>query len=324
MHEKAEKSPRIADYDSVGYDYETYWEGIEYEDIADKAALYSLLQKAKHKITADTVYIDIGGSYGREVPILQKYFKHVIVFDYSLQSLIKGKKQIDKNGNGNTVYWVAGNVYHLPFRDSSVQAGQMVRVMHHLKETSIAFSEIDRVISQFFVLEYANKLNAKHIVSWTLNGKLSLLMDPHPYQQQFRETSQGSKGNNQIFLNFSPRYIAEKIEATHFKITRALSVSNLRSPGLKKIFSPEFLAKVESVLQEPLASFNFGPSMYILLEKMQTKKTHRMESLESILCCPKCRETLVFDAEKMSCLACSLNFGITDGVYDLRYSSETA
>ena len=76
-----QKKIDVADYDASGYDYEGYWKGREYEDAADNMALQTFLddEKRKSHIKKDDIYIDIGGSYGRQFPIYEMFFKHIIL-----------------------------------------------------------------------------------------------------------------------------------------------------------------------------------------------------------------------------------------------------
>jgi hypothetical protein len=46
-----------------------------------------------------------------------------------------------------------------------------------------------------------------------------------------------------------------------------LSVSNLRSPGLKKVVPRAVMVGLEKILQKPLASSHFGPSVFFLVRK---------------------------------------------------------
>ncbi len=320
--QKTKTEPVIADYDAVKYDYRTYWQGREYEDLADKIALMKLLQKASKKVDLkkDGIYIDIGGSYGREIHTYLPYAKHIILFDYSLETLKKGRKELIEAGITNVTY-VAGNVYFLPFCDDKIDAGQMVRVMHHLKFTQKAFEEINRVINSYFILEAANKIHAKYAMKAILHGKMKDLKDASPYKQVPRETAQGSKGADQIFLNFHPTYISNEITKTDFHISAKLSVSNFRMPFLKKLVGTSVLSAVEKNVQEVLAPISFGPSMYYLLEKDE-KVVKNVSNIDEIFCCPACRGKLEKTNNMLSCVSCKRHYEITDGVYDFRYTAD--
>jgi ubiquinone/menaquinone biosynthesis C-methylase UbiE len=313
-----QKSPTIADYDSSNYNYENYWKGREYEDEADRIALESLLKYEKPHIKPDDFYIDIGGSYGREVENYAKYFNHIILLDYSINSLKKAKQYLDAKSITKVSY-IAANLYFLPFKNESIASGQMVRVLHHIKVPKRAFDELNRVFYKFFILEFANKNHAKFVAKSLMKGNMGVITNKEPMQQTSRETSQGSSGTDQIFLNFHPSDITLKLAATNFHIMKKLSVSNLRFPQLKKLLGTKTLVGMEKALQSPLASLHFGPSMYYLLEKKTIAETKKDAEITDLLACPKCNGRLNFSKNQMSCDQCSLSFVQDDGVFDLRY-----
>lgn len=305
-----EKKIDIVDYDSVQYDYEQYWKGREYEHEADMMAVHTLLEYEKKHIKKSDVYIDIGGSYGRLVPLYQSYFNHVILFDYSLESLKKAKRYCEEKGMKN-VYFIAGDLYFMPFKNQSISAGQMVRVIHHLTDTHAAFTEIDRVIANFFVLEFANKVHAKYKIKHLFSH-----ISEEPMQQVFRDSSQGSHGADQIFLNYHPRFIQKEITKSGFHIAKSLSVSNFRMPVLKKVFGDSILVKAEKILQKPLAPLSFGPSMYFVLEKKNIQ--HTSAALDQIVCCSMCKGDLDRTEDGYMCPTCHKDYPLIDGVYDFR------
>jgi len=52
------------------------------------------------------------------------------------------------------------------------------------------------------------------------------------------------------------------------RVERILSVSNLRSPRLKRLLSVNTMLNVEKALQVPLAPMFFGPSVFFLVRKV--------------------------------------------------------
>ena len=69
----------VTSYDS--YDYPRYWQGREYENLAEKMVLRKLLKRVpKGKI------IDIGGGYGRLAKIYAPLFKRSFLIDPSIPS----------------------------------------------------------------------------------------------------------------------------------------------------------------------------------------------------------------------------------------------
>ncbi len=198
------KIPDIAEYDLYKYDYEKYWqEGREYEDEGDKLALRKLLKNE----TGDW-FIDIGGSYGRLLALYQSKFLHCVLTDYSVEALKKARNYLKEKRIVN-VNLVAANIYHLPFKNESFSAGQMIRVAHHLEDLEKSVKEISRIISPrgFFILEFANKMHFIAKLRAILKFNFKFLFDKSPYKQPTRETKQGIKEGEGLFYNFHPNYI---------------------------------------------------------------------------------------------------------------------
>jgi hypothetical protein len=77
------------------------------------------------------------------------------------------------------------------------------------------------------------------------------------------------KEDNEIpFVNHNPQTVRKQLAQTGFKIEKTLSVSNFRSPTMKKIIPKSLLVKLEKAVQKPLAKTFFGPSTVYLLKKV--------------------------------------------------------
>jgi hypothetical protein len=111
------------------------------------------------------------------------------------------------------------------------------------------------------VLEVANKRTLPKIFKHLL-GK----SDVNPFSRQPSKLKELNQGN---FYNYHPKYVEQLFRDNNLKVERVLSVSNFRSPRLKKIFGHKLLARIERPLQRPLAPFRFGPSIYYKLRKVK-------------------------------------------------------
>ena len=69
------------------------------------------------------------------------------------------------------------------------------------------------------------------------------------------------------FVNHNPRTVRKQLAHVGLQVEKTLSVSNLRSPALKKVFSKGTLLAIEKGVQGPLAKSYFGPSTVYLLKK---------------------------------------------------------
>ncbi len=240
----------LADYN--GYDYKgIFWKGREYEDLSDRKAIQRLLPAMAK------VFIDIAGGYGRLAnEYLPRHYGKTIIFDYSKTLLADAKKEF-----GNKIETVQGDVYKMPFKDGEADAMLMVRATHHFDDLPAIVKELSRVLAPngTLVMEIANKKTLPKMVKYWL-GK----SDVNPFSRQPSKLKELNQGN---FYNYHPKYVEQLFAENGLKIEKVLSVSNFRSPRLKKIFGYKFLAAVESPLQKILAPLRFGPSVYYKVRK---------------------------------------------------------
>jgi len=242
----------MAFYDS--YNYPRYWQARSYEDQAEKQALKKLLKKVKPKNSV----IDIGGGYGRLAPIYAPLFKTRLLIDPSQILLKKAKKELK---NYSHFIFKLGKARALPAKNSQFDAAIMIRVSHHLPFLAKAISESYRVLKPggFLVLEFANKVHFKSSLKALLKGKINYLLFHTPKNISHRKTLK--------FLNYHPSHIKTLLLTNHFKIIKILSVSNFRGSFFKKIVPLKLLLMIESLFQNLLAYFYFGPSIFILAQK---------------------------------------------------------
>ena len=247
----------LADYNDKTYDYTKYWQGRDYESQAEFTALKKLLPR---DFKEDRSIIDVGGGFGRLVPLFRSYFGDITIFDYSQKLLDKAKEDAESSGlKISTILGDINNISGLVNRKYDYVS--MVRVSHHLSDLDYVFKEIEKILSSdgVFILEIANKMHFKSVVLNFLKGNLNY----------FRLDSISIATKDVTFLNHHPKYVEKLLKENGFNIVKKLSVSNLRSSLFKKFLPLGFLIKVESVLQSVLSSVYFGPSIFYKIEKVQ-------------------------------------------------------
>ena len=248
----SKKSEPIADY--TKYDYKKiFWDETDrkYEDLADRLAIRRLLPKRAKK------FADIAGGYGRLADeYLPKKYGESIVFDYSPTLLRQAKKIY-----GKKITTKQGDIYKLPFRDGELDALLMVRATHHFKDIDKVIAELYRVLSPggTAVIEVANKKTVVKMARYVLGKR-----DVNPFSLDTVTLKDVSKHG---FYNYHPKFIEKLFREAGFKIEKVLSVSNFRSPGLKRVFKPKFLLALEKPTQYTMSPFRFGPSIYYKLTK---------------------------------------------------------
>lgn len=242
-------------YNDPKHNYLHYWDGRDYENAAEQMAIKRLL-KGKHFRNA----VDVGGGYGRLCILLEDYAESVTLAEPSQQQLDIAK---DFLRNHPEVHRKLTQADKLSFKDGSIDLLTMIRVMHHLPDPEAEFKEINRVLDEdgLFILEVANYAHGRNRLKHWLKGK-KLPTEPVDIR------SEGNKGKNEIsFVNHNPKTVIKKLNKAGFKVEEVLSVSNLRSPKLKRVAPRNVMLAMERLLQPTLARTYFGPSVFFLLRK---------------------------------------------------------
>lgn len=242
-------------YDAGEYNYMDYWKGRDYEDAAERMAFRRLL-KGKHFKHA----VDVGGGYGRLCTFLEKYADQVTLAEPSREQLklaetfLKDHPRIDKKRL---------TAADLGFKDGSIDLITIVRILHHIPDPAKEFKEIARVLSDdgWFIMEFANYGHAvnrlKHIVRLK-----HLPADPVDIR-----SAKNRNEDEPPFVNHNPRTVIKQLAHAGLKVEKVLSVSNLRSQGLKKVLPKPVMLSLEKFMQPTLAKTYFGPSTFFLIKK---------------------------------------------------------
>lgn len=241
----------VADYN--GYDYKKiFWEDADrkYEDTADRLALRKLLPAHSDN------FVDIAGGYGRLADEYLSRATTATVFDYSKTELAQAKELY-----GDRIHTKAGDIYDLPFPDSSVDTLIMVRATHHFKDMQKVSDELYRILKPggAAIIEVANKRTLPKMFRYWFKKS-----DINPFSH---DVAHLKDLNSDGFYNYHPKYIESIFKNSGFTIEKVLSVSNFRSAKLKKLFGTKNLIKLEKSAQSLLAPIRFAPSIYYKLVK---------------------------------------------------------
>ena len=242
-------------YNDPSFNYLHYWDERQYEHDSEEIAIRRLLRNRRFKNA-----VDIGGGYGRLCLLLEQYADKVTLAEPSQQQLdiaadfLKDHPEIDRK---------LMQADDLQFADGSIDLLTMIRVMHHLPDPTSEFSEISRVLSRsgYAIIEVANyahfRNRLKHIVK-------AQRMPVKPVDIR----SEANRRDDEIaFVNHNPHTVIRQLRHANLKVVTTLSVSNLRSPRLKKTLPPSVMLTLEKAMQRPLASMYFGPSIFFLVRK---------------------------------------------------------
>jgi len=246
---------RADQYNDPSHNYMHYWEGRDYENESEEMAIKRLLA-GKHFKHA----VDVGGGYGRLCLLLENYADHVTLAEPSKQQLdlaeifLKDHPEVDRK---------LVQADDLKLKTGSVDLLTMIRVMHHLPDPSNELAEIARVLSKdgYAIVEVANYTHARNRLKHLVKGKK---MPTEPVDIR----SAAHKKESEIpFVNHNPHTVIKQLAHAGLKVDRILSVSNLRSQGLKKIMPKSVMLAIEGILQPTLANSFFGPSVFFLVRK---------------------------------------------------------
>ncbi len=303
----------VTNYDKHSYDYSTYWKNRAYEDIAEKI----VLEKLMHNVQGDW-FIDIGGSFGRNTPIYSKRFKNCIIGDYSIQTLIKYRKEIKRISPN--VELIALNAYYLPFKNNVFDGALLVRVLHHLNNPEQYTKELGRIlnINSIYIQEFANKVHIKAAIKNLLKLNFKFFNET-PYQQPSQGYNEGNDNDGSIFLNFHPNHIKRLFTQNGLSIVDRVGASYLRIPILKRFVKTEVLISIERLLQLIFKYTYVSPSIFFkAIMRKHGMKSSGYNTLNDILCCPKCNGELLFKDSECLCSKCKKKYIKTKGVWDFR------
>jgi SAM-dependent methyltransferase len=245
-------------YNDPKHNYLGYWEGREYEHMAEEIAIGKLL-RGKHFTKA----VDVGGGYGRLCVQLERYADSVTLAEPSQQQLDIAADFLKDHAEIERRLMQADN---LGFADDSIDLLTMIRVMHHLPDPSVEFEEVARVLSPSgcAVIEVANYLHFRNRLRHLAKRRRM------PVKPVDIRSAANKRADEIPFVNHNPATVVRQLEHAGLQVQATLSVSNLRSVRLKKIMPRELMLGAERLLQRPLATVYFGPSIFFLVSKSKS------------------------------------------------------
>jgi ubiquinone/menaquinone biosynthesis C-methylase UbiE len=291
----------ICDYEGSAYQTEFWGQGREYEDAAERAALRHLLPPTGHRL------IDIGGGYGRLVPLYSGY-DEVVIFDYALSQLRQAQELWgDRGPNGRPRYiYVAGDFYQLPFAPSAFDTTVMVRTLHHAVAAPSVLSGLSPILASngTLVLEFANKRNLKAILRYLMGQQSWSPFDREPVEF--------------VSLNFDfhPAWIQEQLAQVGFRIEERRAVSTFRLALLKRFVPTTVLVALDRLCQPLGAVFPLSPSVFIRCEVGIDRPS---ASEAAFFRCTTCGSIALSETDSgLLCVDCGARFAVHDGIYDFK------
>jgi SAM-dependent methyltransferase len=296
-----EPDRQICDYEGSRYRTAFWGQGRAYEDAAERVALQHMLPPTGSRL------IDIGGGYGRLVPLYGGY-DQVIVFDYALSQLRQAQELWGASGpNGHPRYtYVAGDFYELPFAPSAFDTVVMVRTLHHATDAASVLKGVSEILAQggSFVLEFANKRNLKAILRYLVGRQ-----DWSPFERDPVEFVP-------LNFDFHPDWIEELLSTADLRIRQRRAVSTFRLALLKRLVPTSLLVTLDRICQPLGALLPLSPSVFVRCEA-QVHAPRRPGA--PLFRCTRCGATQLEErAEELLCTACGTTFPIQNGIYTFK------
>jgi SAM-dependent methyltransferase len=287
----------ICDYEGTSY-RARFWEGKgrEYEDLAERIALRRLLPPGGRRLT------EIGAGFGRLADLYGGY-DQVILLDHAISGLREAQQRLGRAGR---FIYVAANLYHLPVAPRSCDTVVTVRVLHHVADVPAALQETAGVLRPggVYVLEYANKRNAKAVGRYLLRRQAWSPFGTEPYE--FAELN----------FDFHPAWMAAQLARAGLQVEDGLAVSHFRHPFFKRLASPDALAAADGAFQRVGAAWKLAPSIFVRSRLTGSGGNGQ----EALFRCPACGSLeLEQEPEALRCPACASVWPVVDGIYDFRW-----
>ncbi len=295
MNNPRESRPRICDYEGSNYRTE-FWEGKgrDYEDRVERIALRRLLPHHGRRL------LEIGAGFGRLTSEYDNYAQ-VVLLDYSLSQLRYAQQYL---GSSDRYLYVAADAYSLPFRAGTFDGATIIRVIHHISDTSAVLRQVRRVLvpGGTFILEFANKRHLKAMLRYSL-GRQSW----NPYDLKPVEFVE-------LNYDFHPEYIAQMLAAAQFETQCRVPVSFFRLASLKNRLPTPLLATLDGWLQR--TGLLITPSVFTQNTAVGSSPDNL--NAASIFVCPDCGGELAHDDHIVRCQTCQHRWAVRDGIYDFK------
>ena len=294
----------IADYEGAHY-RTAFWEGQgrEYEDRVERVAIKRLLPESGR-------LLELGAGFGR-LTNLYTGFKQVVLVDYDRAQLEYARDHYGHNG----YLYVAADIYHLPFAPGQFDAATMIRTLHHMGDSLAALRQTRMAMRRggIFILEYANKRNAKTLLRWLSRERIgesrSGTATFNPFEREPVEFSPN-------YYGFHPQQVIEMLSEAGFRPERQLAVSYLRAPVLKRLLPLGLRIQLDALLQLTGGWWQLSPSGF--LRSVATGDDLPFQG-GTMWRCPACEGMqLQEEAEAVRCQSCGQSWPVRDGIYDFR------
>ncbi len=296
-------------------DFVSLWEGRDKVNLLEKKILTHFLKSSDGRRI-----LEIGPGNGRLTGTIKAYASEFVATDINMSFLNEVKLKYGLND----AFYVASNLYHLPFANNSFSSVVMIRVFNFISRPLSVIEELSRVL-----------VNGGHVlISISPRPSLSTLIDDLKYIA----FSDHSKGQKKRSITFSNKDMTPVHPASYptFAFRSSFIRSLFKEAGFKEVGCVSSGLEDYSILRAiPAGSlFNIGiifrsvpifPTMFFHFQKGNGNQTS-LRVINDILQCPSCSSKLPIEAEsgKIECAKCRFVGFTSDGIIDLTYVPQQA
>jgi SAM-dependent methyltransferase len=293
--------PRVSNYE--GCDYGALWEDPRrrHDEAVEPPLIADLLPRS------GDWFCDLGCAHGRLADIYLPRFEHCVLLDYSPKHLQAARERL---GDRPKTWYIAADVYRLPFRDGIFDGATLVRVLHHLEQPGRALTEIARILAPTgrLVANYRNRRDLRNLVRFALRL---------PTHGPFQDAHDDPTGSEQLQAYTHPRAFDRAVAEAGLRIRRRRGSSFLGGKISRILPGAVALDRLISPLVGRPA---LAPLIFAELEHAVRGEASAAghASLADILVCPACRGSLDERDAGYHCASCGKAFEEKDGIIDFR------
>lgn len=275
-------------------DYQSFWKGVQQKKLDELEQI--LIRRMLH-LPARRI-IDIGCGYGRLLDCYQKESNQIVLLDSSVSLLQKAYQ-----ASGGRALCLRCDLNHIPFKDSTFDQVMMIRVFHHLPDSSASLHELRRILvgGGHLLFSYCNKKNLERIARWMI-GK-------NPYNPFSHETNWVWN----VFFMHHPVYVHSLLEETGFEeiIENGAGIID-KIAGKFGRFGVSFPPGV--ALAPMFARYAWAPWIFCDAAKTGSGDDFAEGPIEQMLQCLNCHSPLIKTDEGFLCSSCGKLYPLKEGV----------
>ena len=303
------ESRTIVDYDSDGYDYRNFWHGRDYERWAEARILRRLISRLQQP----RWFADFGGGFGRNADLYLSEVEHALLIDYSVTNLSRAAELHPEAVAAGHLHLIRADLAALPLRDRALQAGMVIRVLHHFESIDSILSEMARTLARQFLID----VPIKHHLLGRIRATVKRQRD------EIKNWEPRLTGSTQFpFHTYHLDAVRHRLDEDGWSATLAASGNNLRRwdqllPAPVVTALRPAVYGVEAVAQ-PLGRGWWGPSQFLVARRRRLMPSDLaapdlrlqppIRELARRLQCPACRGELSWTQAEASCAACGVSY----------------